>query len=121
MEFLLFFLALATFGETTVTPDFARSGEVLLIESVGHDRERAPQGDISIVMDDMIALVETNDPTDAITAFRVYDSTGSQKLFEDNSCSTSTCNYDLSALSPGTYHAEVDSNQSQYRGPLTIQ
>ena len=71
------------------------------------------KSDLSIVMEDMIARVISEDPSDPITAFRVYEN-GTQLVFEDYSCNTFDCTYDLSQLSPNTYAAEATSASGEY-------
>ena len=59
----------------------------------------------SIVMDDIVAFVNTGNPANSVTSFTVYD--GPNVVYYSTSCSGSSCDYDLSGLSAGTYFASA--------------
>lgn len=121
MEFFIV-LVLTLFGSANPFSNDLAARSVEFTTPVEVDREVDFLVDITIVMDDMIAKVDSQDPSDVITGFRVYDLNNNQLLFEDNTCTSSVCNYDLSALSPATYYIEVDSNLGQeFRSNVAVQ
>ncbi|MEL7117964.1 MAG: hypothetical protein AAFO07_00935 [Bacteroidota bacterium] len=59
----------------------------------------------SIVMHDIILFADTENPSDHISSFAVYDNGTS--VYSAGSTSSSSQSYDLSGLLPGVYLAEV--------------
>lgn len=80
-------------------------------------------GTVSIVMEDMIARVNSGDTTDPITSFKVYDNDLNHQLrFESYSCNASRCEYDLSQLPPDTYEARATAASGNFKyTEITIQ
>lgn len=63
-----------------------------------------------IVMQDIIAVVNTGNPGETVSSFTVYD--GTTVVYTDSTQSY-TAQYDLSSLSPGTYTAVAITSSGQ--------
>lgn len=102
MEFLLSLLFLFSFsGDHTTTNVSAKATHS---KQVALDQNQA-LGNGNIVMADIIALVDTENSSDHIASFTVYE--GTTTMYSAGSHSGSTNSYDLGALPAGIYEAEV--------------
>lgn len=95
MKLLLFWGMLSLFGisnhlsneTTTVTPQKVDGGGGLC------------------TIEQMLMIVELDDPLDSIVKVQFYDDNGLQR--QDNGCNAASCSYDIGNLASGTYEVVV--------------
>lgn len=66
-----------------------------------------------IVMEDVIAIVDTCEPSNYITGFTVYDQQTQNAVYSAGGCSNSCESYDLSQLAADTYFAEATTTSGE--------
>ncbi|MEM1321925.1 MAG: hypothetical protein AAGG75_16815 [Bacteroidota bacterium] len=77
---------------------------LIVTSSLSHAFEKA---DYVIVMEDVIARVESTGPSRTITRFVVRDKVTQAIVFDQSGCQLTECSFDLSTLSAGDYTAEA--------------
>ncbi|MEL6867926.1 MAG: hypothetical protein AAFP19_26110 [Bacteroidota bacterium] len=74
-----------------------------------------------IVMEDVIARVNSDQPSLSITRFVVYNNLTSQVVYDANGCGLAECTYDLGDLDSGNYYAEVtQGNGTTFGSYITV-
>lgn len=71
----------------------------------------AIKGGGSIIMADVILAITLNNPEDHITYFQVVNA-NQELVLQGESCGSSSCEHDLSSLSPGSYTVNVHTEQN---------
>lgn len=107
MKFLLSIVLVFTMTVNQFSTSLLKSEDVQV--TISDDSQAAKENTNSfIVVEDMIALVGSGDPTNPVTAFEVFDDVSKASLFLSVSgCSLPECRIDLSSLPSGNYYAEA--------------
>jgi len=73
-----------------------------------------------IIMEDMALTVNTENPNDGITYFQVLNEDRTDVVYEAVGCGLSSCTYDVSQLTSGTYYVSVSTENSNNFGDYII-
>ncbi len=118
MTFNLFVMEISTWAFVLFLSLAANSSspEILQEElvSIGVTNAPTPAEEVvigSIVVEDIIAIVDTGNSSNHVTGFTVYNSITHAAVYSSGSCGGSCCSYDLGSLSSDTYYAIATTSQ----------
>ena len=74
----------------------------------------------TVITEDYILVITLNDTGDRINAVSVLDTDGKEVFSDNNPSSSSSGQYDLSTLAPGTYTVSVTTNKGAFSEDISL-